>query len=249
MLKGRIAPSLAVPGSAAVCLVEAEDSICGSWLAISGPVKALTRLRGADGVEALGAIAPRFRPYSSGGEQVKGLVRALHVQTAFPEPSRGPPASRDKQQRSSSPMHRSLTQARFPTYGFLGETTSGRQVQASESPALRGFHGPGRTRTCVLRIMSYVSGVAPGLLRPYSVPGGVLRCPEFSAVREIFREMVSLQLGSYLGTIQLCPTPAFTRKQHSGGASDDAYTRLACQTQSRRLGGGTCLGRWMRASR
>jgi hypothetical protein len=30
MLNGRIAPSLAVPGSAAVCLLEAEDSICGS---------------------------------------------------------------------------------------------------------------------------------------------------------------------------------------------------------------------------
>ena len=51
---------------------------------------------------------------------------------------------------------------------ILGETISGRQVQAIESPALRGFHGPGRTRTCVLRIMSYVSGVEPCLLRGHS---------------------------------------------------------------------------------
>jgi hypothetical protein len=73
---------------------------------------------------------------------------------------------------------------------ILGETFSRRQVQARESPALRGFHGPGRTRTCDRRIMSCVPGVAPCLLRPYSVPGGVLRRPEFSAVREIFRETV-----------------------------------------------------------
>ena len=59
---------------------------------------------------------------------------------------------------------------------ILGETISGRPVQASESPALRGFHGPGRTRTCVLRIMSYAPGV-----RPYS-PEGLFRAwrrPEF----------------------------------------------------------------------
>ena len=63
--------------------------------------------------------------------------------------------------------------------------------------------------------MSYASGVRPGVLRPYSVPGCVLTCSEFSAVREIFRETVLLQLRSSLGTIQLCPTPAFTRKEAS----------------------------------
>jgi hypothetical protein len=49
----------------------------------------------------------------------------------------------------------------IPDLRILGETISGRGAHAAESPALRGFHGPGRTRTSDLRIMSYVSGRAP----------------------------------------------------------------------------------------
>ena len=57
---------------------------------------------------------------------------------------------------------------------ILRETALGDAFEQMESPALRDFHGSGRTRTCVLRIMSYVSGVehssAKGMFRAWRCP-------------------------------------------------------------------------------
>jgi hypothetical protein len=57
-------------------------------------------------------------------------------------------------------MHRSLKQARLPTSGFLGRLFLG-AAATNRTPRFAGFHGPGRTRTRDLRIMSYASGGEP----------------------------------------------------------------------------------------
>lgn len=46
-------------------------------------------------------------------------------------------------------------------------------------------------------------------LRPYSVPGSVLTCFGLSAVREIFRETFSLQLGIYWSPHSALPRSCF----------------------------------------
>jgi hypothetical protein len=70
------------------------------------------------------------------------------MQSGTPTEPGSAPALREKQKQSHEPA-----QARLPTYGFSGRRFR-EGLAARESPALRGFHGPGRTRTCVLRIMS-----------------------------------------------------------------------------------------------
>jgi hypothetical protein len=107
---------------------------------------------------------------------IERLVSHIREGLATVRGNRRSPASvlqtRPRRGSSSFPLDR----PKQPVRSSRAVTMSGRGAQPAESPALRGFHGPGRTRTCDRRIMSYASGV-----RPY-LPEGLFRAskrPEF----------------------------------------------------------------------
>ena len=141
-------PGLPDSGTPAIDLHEREPFDLGSYCSIHASKSSRSQ-----------ATTPRLKTSTFSSDIAPAVSLGgvlLSMQSGSRAPPRAAPASREKQQRPAQPRP-----GRTPALRILAGDGFGRYALARESPALRGFHGPGRTRTCVLRIMSYVPGVEP----------------------------------------------------------------------------------------
>jgi hypothetical protein len=99
---------------------------------------------------------------------------------------------------------------RVPPTDSRGDA-SGRRFEQLKAPLCGAFMGRAGLEPAFFGLSVTCQAWRPGLLRTYSVPGRVLTCSEFSAVREMFREAVSLLLGSYQGPPSSSPPLLLSR--------------------------------------